>query len=443
MRLTDAKISELKAGEADYRISCDKTPGLSIKVTPTGRKSFIVDGRIKGAGTRRITLGTYPSLLTSDARDKAQRLMAMMHRGDDPKDIKLEQDAIKEMQSKTLGSVFNEFLTARNLKPYTATDYGYTMNSVFAAWLNRPIAKISRTDVFNLFVSTSDERGKPTAVKSFRILSAVINYAKADDIGGVRLLTENPVEVLKEKRVDRKVKRRERYLDENEIEKLMHFDRVERTFHPKPTHGVTEQGMNYVMLVLFTGMRKSEVCNLRWEDIDFKKKTLVARDTKNGSNHYVPMSDMIEWKLKAQKKVSELKASPWVFPRKVGEGPMTEPKSQLAKICEAVGFKFMLHDLRRTFATHATEAGVSYDQLQKALNHKSGAVTSGYIIKNLDMMRPVFNAIFESYSKMYSKDVWEEYSNSESHEEIDPHSIQPTAISPSARFIDDNVGLDQ
>ena len=109
---------------------------------------------------------------------------------------------------------------------------------------------------------------------------------------------------------------------------------------------------------------------------------------------------------------------------------MTEPKSQLAKICEAVGFKFMLHDLRRTFATHATEAGVSYDQLQKALNHKSGSVTSGYIIKNVEMMRPVFNAIFESYSKMYSKDVWEEYSNPEAHEEIDPHSSQPTKIIP-------------
>jgi integrase len=418
MKLTDAKINELKAKEADYRISCDKTPGLSIKITPKGRKTFVVDGRIKGSVTRRITLGTSPALSTSDAREQAQRLMAMMHRGDDPKNIKLQHDAIREMQLKTLSSVFSEFLAARSLKKKTIRDYQNTMNSVFEAWLNQPIANISRTDVFNLYVSTSDERGKATAVKAFRILSSVINYAKADDIGGVRLLTENPVEVLKEKRVDRHVARRERYLDEDEIEKLMHFDRVERTFHPKPTHGVTEQGMNYVMLVLFTGMRKSEVCNLKWEDIDFKKKTLVARDTKNGSNHYVPMSNMIEWKLKAQKKVSELKASPWVFPRKVGEGPMTEPKSQLAKLCDAVGFKFMLHDLRRTFATHATEAGVSYDQLQKALNHKSGSVTSGYIIKNVEMMRPVFNTIFKSYTKMWDADTFSQYFDPEGYEEI-------------------------
>jgi hypothetical protein len=97
---------------------------------------------------------------------------------------------------------------------------------------------------------------------------------------------------------------------------------------------------------------------------------------------------------------------------------MTEPKSQLAKICEAVGFKFMLHDLRRTFATHATEAGVSYDQLQKALNHKSGSVTSGYIIKNVEMMRPVFNAIFESYTKMWDADTFSEYFDPEGNEEI-------------------------
>ena len=120
MKLTDAKINELKAKEADYRISCDKTPGLSIKITPKGRKTFVVDGRIKGSVTRRITLGTSPALSTSDAREQAQRLMAMMHRGDDPKNIKLQQDAIREMQLKTLSSVFSEFLAARSLKKKTS-----------------------------------------------------------------------------------------------------------------------------------------------------------------------------------------------------------------------------------------------------------------------------------------------------------------------------------
>jgi hypothetical protein len=78
----------------------------------------------------------------------------------------------------------------------------------------------------------------------------------------------------------------------------------------------------------------------------------------------------------------------------------------------------MLHDLRRTFATHATEAGVSYDQLQKALNHKSGSVTSGYIIKNVEMMRPVFNTIFEAYTKMWDEDTFTEYFDPDGYQEL-------------------------
>ena len=80
---------------------------------------------------------------------------------------------------------------------------------------------------------------------------------------------------------------------------------------------------------------------------------------------------------------------------------MTEPKSQLARICKAIGIEFRLHDLRRTFATHATIAGTSYELIQKALNHKSGSVTSSYIIGNINMMRPVFDTVFLAYSKMY------------------------------------------
>ena len=404
MKLTDTKIIDLQSKDVDYRIKCSKTPGLSIKVTPSGRKSFIVDGRIKGGRTRRFTIGTYPSMVTSKARSEAQALMSMMQRGEDPKEVQLEQAAIKSMREKTLASIFEEFLVARNHKPKTRKDYQNTLTSVFHLWLNKPINKIARKDVLDLFVETRHSRGQATAVKAFRILSSIINFAKADDVGGVRLITENPVDVLKEKRLDRKVKRRERYLDESEIDKLMHFDLVERTFHQNPTHGVSEQGMNFVMLLLFTGMRKGEVSNLKWEDIDFKKKTIVARNTKNGSDHYVPMSRMVHWKLEAQKKVSELRLSIWVFPKRVGDGPMTEPKSQLAKICKATGIHFRLHDLRRTFATHAISAGTSYELIQKALNHKSGSVTSSYIIGNIEMMRPVFETIFLAYSKMYLDD---------------------------------------
>jgi integrase len=80
---------------------------------------------------------------------------------------------------------------------------------------------------------------------------------------------------------------------------------------------------------------------------------------------------------------------------------MTEPKSQLKKICNYTGVKFRLHDLRRTFATHAEKNGSSYDLIRKALNHKAKTVTSTYIITQVDTLRPVFDAVADGYHTYY------------------------------------------
>ena len=85
---------------------------------------------------------------------------------------------------------------------------------------------------------------------------------------------------------------------------------------------------------------------------------------------------------------------------------MTEPKSQLKKITEATGIKFGFHDLRRTFATHAEANGIPFDLIRRALNHKSRSVTEGYIITQIDTLRPVFDAVADGYHRYYDPD-WE------------------------------------
>jgi integrase len=83
---------------------------------------------------------------------------------------------------------------------------------------------------------------------------------------------------------------------------------------------------------------------------------------------------------------------------------MTEPKSQLKKIAEATGIKFGFHDLRRTFATHAEANGVAFELIKRALNHKSRSVTEGYIITQIDTLRPVFDAVADGYHRYYDPD---------------------------------------
>ena len=172
--------------------------------------------------------------------------------------------------------------------------------------------------------------------------------------------------------------------------------------------------MHLILLLLYTGLRRSEGLGLLWEDVDLETKLLIARDTKNNTDHSIPLSQMVVWILKAQKKNSG--ETPWVFPNRNQTGPMVEPKSQLKAICDATGLKFTLHDLRRTFATHAHAAGVDFESVRKAMNHKSGgSITSSYIIRNVEVLRPVFDKIWEQFWEYHDPGRFDEYKHPENY----------------------------
>ena len=81
---------------------------------------------------------------------------------------------------------------------------------------------------------------------------------------------------------------------------------------------------------------------------------------------------------------------------------MTEPKSQLEKLKQATNLDFCLHDLRRTFATHAQAAGMDFNLIQQALNHKSGGgVTRQYIISQMEILQKVFQAVSDAILDYY------------------------------------------
>src|SRR6056297_614091 len=408
-KITQKLLSSLKPETSAKFIRDDTLTGFGVKVSATGRKSFIVEGRIRGGRTRRITLGQDPAMSLSTAKDLAREYIQLMQKGEDPVAKKKKELAKQEALGKTVGDVFDGYIAARDLKARTEQDYSNAFNLYFGDWKDRSIREITRQDAEDRFIALRDASGLATAAKSFRIMSAVFNFALADEVDGERLITENPTDVIKQKGYKRTVKRRTRFLDDDEIAKLIHFDLTVKDWPETPTHGVTDQGMNFTMLLLYSGLRKSEGLRMRWQDINLTKKHLVVHDTKNKTDHYIPLSRLITGTLTRQKAYLERlgkEASPWVFPAVRGEGHMTEPKSQLKKITEATGIKFAFHDLRRTFATHAEANGVTFELIRRALNHKSRSVTEGYIITQIDTLRPVFDAVADGYHRYYDPD-WE------------------------------------
>ena len=112
---------------------------------------------------------------------------------------------------------------------------------------------------------------------------------------------------------------------------------------------------DYLLLLLFTGLRKNEGLQLRWSAIDFEAKTLCT-DTKTQKNHTLPLSDYL---IKLLKKRHDSAINDYVFPGHKAKRYLVEPRNYVNIVIEDSGIQFMLHDLRRTFITSAERLDIS------------------------------------------------------------------------------------
>ena len=83
-RITQRFVNGLKPSSSDRFIRDSVLVGFGVKVMPSGRMSFIVEGRIRGGATKRITLGQHPALSVADARERAAHFIQLMQSGIDP-----------------------------------------------------------------------------------------------------------------------------------------------------------------------------------------------------------------------------------------------------------------------------------------------------------------------------------------------------------------------
>lgn len=416
--ITQSRVNSLRPTGKEFFVRDDKLRGFAVRVQPKGPITFVANARIKGGRTCKFTVGQPDLMTVTEARLAAEEPLRLMRMGIDPharrkQQAEEQQKAIAKDKalSITLREVFERFMAIRERKASTVRDLNWVMKSLLGDWCDRPVRSITRSDVEAKFVSIRNKKGQATAVKFQRNLSAFFKFAMEDEIEGETVVTNNPVKVLRAKGYDLSILPRNRFLDDQEIHKLLFYAYIERA-HPSPEvfkrnnkDGVTDQGLNYILLILYTGLRRAEAERLRWEDVDFRKRLFVVKDTKNRRDHIVPMSFPLFRLLKAQRMVAG--NSVWVFPSsRSGCGHISEPRSQLDRLRPAAGIgKFTFHDLRRTFAHHAGRQGYDLHLIKKSLNHKSGDITDVYIGGSVEIIRPVLEAIARGYLSYFDEDL--------------------------------------
>ena len=366
IRLTRKFIDALEypqSGQIIYRDTM--LPGFGLRVGAKS-KTYIVESQVNRR-TKRVSLGRADLHPPETARRKALIVLGDMAEGIDPTEEKRKKAAEKI----TVQKAFEKFFEVRaHLSQATIDNYTRTCETYLKSWAAKPIVEITRHMVLKRHQQISKNNGKTTANGALRHFRSVYNFIAAteDDF------PPNPVQILSQARAWNKDRRRQTVVEAKDL--------------PRWWQAVMEEpdyASDFLLMALFTGMRRGELQRLRWENIDLDEKKLHLPVTKNGDPLTLPLSYFLTNLLTKRKQV--VKACPWVFPG-VGGGHLVEPKKFLQRVTQASGVKFTLHDLRRTYITIAESLDIPHYALKRLLNHRTNDdVTGGYIVINVERLR--------------------------------------------------------
>jgi len=152
-----------------------------------------------------------------------------------------------------------------------------------------------------------------------------------------------------------------RYLTDSEIGKLL--------------KSCANHIKSIVMVALNTGMRKGEILNLRWSNIDMKNRIIMIRKTKNNEMRMIPINNTLYYELKT---IGAQSNGQYVFTNQNGK-PYGDVKTGFNAALRRAGIKdFRFHDLRHTFASRLVMAGVDIRTVQELMGHKDIKMTMRY-----------------------------------------------------------------
>jgi integrase len=193
-----------------------------------------------------------------------------------------------------------------------------------------------------------------TTNRALMRLKAIFNKA----IAWKKYSGDNPVREVKFFKEDNS---RLRYLEKEEIVKLL-----------LKCRGRLKA---IVIVALNTGMRRGEILNLKWHDVDFRRNIIYLLKTKNNEKREIPMNEAVKTALI---KIHKHPESPYIFCDKSGR-PFYSVRTSFFTACRKAGIiGFRFHDLRHTFASHLVMAGVDLNTVRELMGHKSLEMTLRY-----------------------------------------------------------------
>lgn len=359
------------------RLHCYDTgsPGLELIKTKNGTATFYTLRWMKEKkGPVRVRIGRFPQVSISEARKLNAENLHLISRGIDP-------NAAKQAAEITLGGLWELLLRGfyKSKKSVsTWQDYSLTFNKHLKGLSTRPLLEISTAEVQNLHAKIGQECGRHAANNMLRLLHAIFNKANEHGFKG-----QNPcrgVELFK-------TQARSRIPQGDEVPRLIQAVKDE----PNST------ARDILLLLIYSGQRKSDVCAMQWSAIDLERKEwrLQRRNAQDAQRVFlIPEAvQLLQHRLRDD--------SPWVFPGEHGAaGHFQNLKKAWARVLARSAItNLRIQDLRRFHATMLIRSGAALSVVQKALGHKSYQSVRIYARLNPDPVRSAVMAATQAIFK--------------------------------------------
>ncbi|MFG5779207.1 tyrosine-type recombinase/integrase [Comamonas sp. J-3] len=411
VRLTAGRVDAFvcPSGKSQAFLWDTESPALALRVSPTGRKTYVFESRLNGV-TLRIPIGTVADWALGDARTRASQLKVLVDSGQDPRELERQQQSVKEAERRqaqakalTVAEVWPLYL--ENGRPKRKDEWkprylddlkkmaapggekkkrgqGLTRPGPLHPLLALPLASIDE-DVLKAWFDSEAKSGKHQAARALMMFRGFLRWCAsrpeyrdlADrEAGAAPAILES---------LPPNTRRTDKLLPEQIAGWWAGAERLTNRVHSV-----------YLRALVLTGARREEVAALRWRDIDWRWKRITIAD-KVELARTIPLAPYMAHMLDSLPRSGE-----YVFHSASEVGHVKDARASMAKVLAECGVDHLtFHGLRRTFtqtARRIVPAGVP----AQISGHKPSAVAEGYAILALDELRPYMTQIEAEFLRL-------------------------------------------
>ena len=408
VRLTAGRVESFTCPADKHQVFLwdTDTPTLALRATPTGRKTYVFETRLKGA-TIRINIGTVADWPIEKARAKAGNLKRLVDDGIDPREVERDRQAAalekkaaaiaKEEAAKvaavTVGEVWAVYIAER--RPHWG-DLHYrdhidkakagglpsgrrgggkqlTKPGPLAALMQLALKDLDQTTI-EAWAANEGKTRASSARLAWRLLTVFLTWCAEQPAYAALVTAKNPAKTKKAREALGKAGTKSDVLQREQL--AAWFTAVQQIQNPVIAA--------CLQIMLLTGARPGEVLALRWADINTQWKGISIRDKVEGTRE-IPATPYMLHLLATLPRRNE-----WVFSSNTSAtGCLTEPNNPHTRACKAAGLEGLtLHGLRRSFSSLTEWLEVPAGVVAQIQGHKPSATAEKhYKVRPLELLR--------------------------------------------------------